>query len=433
MFDQFTIYDVMSIVGLDPTRIHSSSGYFDCPICGGKKKLNVNPNVGYGGVCRCAKCSAGGDKLDLFLLFCNPHLVAVRSSSQSGSLYYKPSDDDRQEGMRELERLLHLSRQQPGYLEKIHQQQKRIEEAASKGPKVSSPEHRNAVYTAFLGLLKLTGPHREALRARGLTDADIERAMFRSTPLFGRKQIAQKLVAQGLSLENVPGFFKISKCDQETGEVTEEWSVYCPDPGYFVPIRNRDGYIVSMQIRLNKPTTDKNKYLFFSSGRETLEGGVSAVSEIHVEMCSESPRYVYITEGPIKGYVSRSLYQRLYGKDDMIVLCIVGTSNFGGINKLLQWLLQQYDIEIVVEAYDLDKFTNQYVARDRSNLEKEIKQTMLEMRKELSDQYENGKIRPKYVSFAKDRYLGKGIDDHLLALWNKSNTVKEENHNMNEA
>ena len=426
MFDQFSIYDVMSIIGLDSTRIRSSSGYFDCPICGGKKKLNINPNIGHGGVCRCAKCSAGGDKLDLFLLFQSPRLVPTRSSSQSGSLYYKPSEEDRREGMKELEKLLHLSRQQPGYMEKVHQAQKQAEKAAAAGSKISSPENRDAVYTAFLSLLKLTAPHRKALHNRGLTDEDIERGLFRSTPLFGRANLAKKLLEQGLSLENVPGFFKTSRCDENTGEVIEEWSIYCPDPGYFVPIRNQKGQIVSMQIRLNKPTTDKNKYLFFSSGRETLENGIGAVSEIHVEMCSDPPRYVYITEGPIKGYVSRSLYRRLYDRDDMAVLCVVGTSNFGGISKLLEWLLADYDIETVVEIYDLDKFTNPYVARDRSNLEQEIKKTMLEMRKKLADRYAAGKPKPKYVSFDKDRYLGKGVDDHLLALWEKRQSEQEE-------
>ena len=60
MFDEFSIYDVMSLVGLDLSKIHSSQGNFDCPICGGKKKLNVNVSKGHGGVCRCAKCGAGG-------------------------------------------------------------------------------------------------------------------------------------------------------------------------------------------------------------------------------------------------------------------------------------------------------------------------------------------------------------------------------------
>ena len=100
MFDDFSIFDVMGLVGLDPTRIKSSSGYYDCPICGGKKKLNVNVKVGHGGVCRCAKCAAGGDKLDLYLLFHNPRLVSTRTKSDS--IYYRTSEEDRSPGMREI-------------------------------------------------------------------------------------------------------------------------------------------------------------------------------------------------------------------------------------------------------------------------------------------------------------------------------------------
>ena len=116
MFDQFSIFDVMSIVGLDAARIRSNSGYYDCPICGGKKKLNVNVSKGHGGVCRCAKCAAGGDKLDLFLLFHNPKLVPTRSSSQNGAFYFRPSEEDRKWGMKELERILNLSRKDPAYM-----------------------------------------------------------------------------------------------------------------------------------------------------------------------------------------------------------------------------------------------------------------------------------------------------------------------------
>lgn len=299
MFDDFSIFDVMGLVGLDPTRIKSSSGYFDCPICGGKKKLNVNVKVGHGGVCRCAKCAAGGDKLDLYLLFHNPRLVSTRSTSESGSVYYRPSEEDRHRGMKEIMEALHIRRSDPNFMRSVV---KAKTAATTQQPQISSPEQRNVVYSSFLQLLKLTSAHRTALHDRGLTDQEIERMQFRSTPMFGRTQLAQKLIAQGLSLDGVPGFFKLSTTDEKTGEVHEEWSVYCPDPGYFVPIRNRDGLIVAMQIRLNKPTTDKAKYRFFTSGRETLLNGQSAVSEIHVEMCSQPPRYVVVTEGPIKGY-----------------------------------------------------------------------------------------------------------------------------------
>lgn len=414
MFDDFSIYDVMSLVGLDSTRIKSSSGYFDCPICGGKKKLNVNPNIGHGGVCRCAKCAAGGDKLDLYLLFHNPRLVPTRSTSASGSVYYRPSDEDRRRGMKEIGEALHIRRSDPTFMREVAKAKK---SAASPKPQISSPEQRNAVYSSFLRLLKLTSAHRSALHDRGLTDQEIERMQFRSTPMFGRIQIAQKLINQGLSLEGVPGFFKLSTTDESTGEVHEEWSVYCPDPGYYVPIRNQEGQIVAMQIRLNKPTTDKAKYRFFTSGRETLAGGQSAVSEVHVEMCSQPPRFVVVTEGPIKGYVSRALYQRLYNRDDLALLCVVGTSNFGKVKSLMEWMMRQYPVEYFIEMYDLDKFTNQYVMRDRANLEREMRETILKMRQELKDQYIFGKPKPKYISISKQHYLGKGIDDHMLALY----------------
>lgn len=417
MFDQFSIFDVMSIVGLDASRLRSSNGYYDCPICGGKKKLNVNVQKGHGGVCRCAKCSAGGDKLDLFLLFHNPKLVATKSSSETGSFYFRPSDEDRKWGMAELEKILHLRRKDPAYAKRVLRAQTAARTAGTAEPKIASPQQRDAVYSAFLRLLKLSALHRAALHDRGFTDRDIERIMFRSTPMFGRTQLAKKLLDQGLSLENVPGFFKVSQVDQSTGEVHEEWSIYCPDPGYFVPIRNQDGLIVSMQIRLNKPTSAKDKYRFFTSGRESLKNGVGAVSEVHVELGKEPLKYVYVTEGPIKGYVARSLYQKIFGKDDMAVLCVVGTSNFGSIRPLLRWLMETNPVELIVEAYDLDKFSNEYVARDRNNLERDIKQTMLEMRRKLAAQYAGGKPQPKFLSFPKEKYLGKGIDDHLLEVY----------------
>ena len=420
MFDQFSIYDVMNVVGLDTARLRSSGGYYDCPICGGRKKMNVNPSIGYGGVCRCAKCSAGGDKLDLFILYnMNPHLVSTRSSS-GRSVYEKPSESDRSEGMKELERVLRLTRSNPGYINKERETRKRVEEQARKESPVASAEVRNAVYTAFLNLLTLSKPHRGVAYERGLTDEEIEKILLRSTPMFGRPALAQKLINQGLSLENVPGFFKTTTMDKETGEVTEQWSIYCPDSGYFVPIRDRDGNIVSMQIRLNKPTTGKDKYRFFSSYRETLEGGVSAISEIHVEMCSQSPKMIYIIEGPIKGHVAHALYKRLYGKDDAIFLCIVGTSNFGKIPEFLEHLLKKHDIETVVEFYDVDKYTNTNVARDRENLESAVKSCMLQLRTSLASMYNSGKVKPKYVSYPRDRYFGKGVDDHLLAIYDKT-------------
>ncbi len=409
MFDEFSIYDVMSLVGLDLSKIHSSQGNFDCPICGGKKKLNVNVSKGHGGVCRCAKCGAGGDKLDLYLLFQNPHLVSVRSKSESD--YYRPSEEDREQGLKELARILHIQRKDPTFRAKVITAKQAADTAAPQKA-IASAEQRNAAYTALLKQLRLSAPHREALHQRGLTDADIERIMFRSVPMFGRTVIAQKLVEQGINLENVPGFFKVAG---ENGKL--QWSIFCPNPGYFVPIRNKDGLIVSMQIRLNKATTEKTKYLFFSSGIDTLTDGISATGEVHIERGEEPPRIICITEGPIKGYVSRSLYQRLTGRDDLALFCVVGTTNYGKIRGILESYLEQYPVEKVVEIYDFDKFTNPYVSRDRDHLEQLLREVILKMRKKLRPQYEEGKPLPMYISFPEERYKGKGIDDHFLALY----------------
>ena len=81
--------------------------------------------------------------------------------------------------------------------------------------------------------------------------------------------------------------------------------------------------------------------------------------------------------------------------------------------------MRQYPVEYFVEMYDLDKFSNQYVMRDRTNLEREMRETILKMRKELKDQYTFGKPKPKYISVPKQHYLGKGIDDHMLALYTR--------------
>ena len=134
-------------------------------------------------------------------------------------------------------------------------------------------------------------------------------------------------------------------------------------------------------------------------------------------MGKEPLKYVYVTEGPIKGYVARALYQKLYGKDDLCVLCVVGTSNFGGVRPLLQWLMETNPVEQIVEFYDLDKFTNPYVGRDRDNLEREIKESILEMRQKLKKEYATGKPLPKFFSHSKGKYLGKGVDDHLLVIY----------------
>lgn len=420
MFDNFSIYEIMSLVGLSTDKIRSSSGggYYTCPVCGRKGKFNINPSIGYGGVVRCAACNIGGDKLDLYILASGRHFTLTNAVSKSGSIYERPCETDRSEALVELADRLHIERKNDGFIAKACMKQKQVEENDRQEAGVTRPPQEiDQVYRAFLNMLSLNNAHREKLHERGLSDEDIERISFRTTPLFRRPQLAQALVDLGLSLEGIPGFFKLTEVDETTGEVKEIWSVYCPDSGYFIPIRDRDGYIVSMQIRLNKPTTDKDKYRFFSSNKDSLESGTKANSVVHVELCGENPRYLYIVEGAIKAYVAHALYKGIYGKDDMLILAVPGVSNLGGIPSLLDWLLPSYDFENIVEWYDIDKFTNPNVSKARDNLERLVRDSMKKWREKLCDKYESGELSPpKFISFPNERYKGKGIDDHLLVV-----------------
>ena len=61
----------------------------------------------------------------------------------------------------------------------------------------------------------------------------------------------------GCVLEGVPGFY-----EEESGE----WSIHftAKSSGFLVPVRNIEGFIVGMQIRLDHPY-DGRKYMWLSS------------------------------------------------------------------------------------------------------------------------------------------------------------------------
>lgn len=64
--------------------------------------------------------------------------------------------------------------------------------------------------TGLLGMLKLSEKHREHLRKkRGLTDDEIDRLGYKSTPPFYMcKPLTNRLISQGYTVEGVPGFYQ---------------------------------------------------------------------------------------------------------------------------------------------------------------------------------------------------------------------------------
>ena len=417
-YDNYTIYEVMYLVGLSTDKMRSSSGgYYDCPVpaCGKKGKFRITPSVGFGGVVRCNACNVGGDKVDLYILASGGYYSLRTVTSSSGNQYERPSEEDRNRAKQEIAEKLNLKRNDDGFISKNAAVKKQKEDAAQKVSDLSrSPKERDEVYNAFLNMLSLSNLHRNDLINRGLSADDIVRLGFRSAPTFGRDRYAQKLIEQGFNLEGIPGFFK--HAEKNLG-----WSTYCPDSGFFIPYRDKDGYITFMEIRLNKPIIeggkDKGRYRRFSSNRDGLECGSMAQGTLHVEMCEGTPRYVYVVEGALKAYVARALYNSIYGKDDIIFLAVPGVSSLSGVSQTLEWALTTYDIECVVEFYDLDKFIKPTVVKARNNLETIIKTCMAECRTKLAEKYASGAVKPpSFVSFPQKNYKGKGVDDHLLAI-----------------
>lgn len=78
-----------------------------------------------------------------------------------------------------------------------HSQQS-IPQKVDKECPLTDIDARHATYSALLDKLTLSPDHRENLLGRGLTDADIQRLGYKTTPVVGMGQIAKQLRSDGL-------------------------------------------------------------------------------------------------------------------------------------------------------------------------------------------------------------------------------------------
>lgn len=113
---------------------------------------------------------------------------------------------------------------------------------------------RHATYRALLSKLTLASDHRDNLLGRGLTDADIERLGYKTTPVVGMTQIAKQLQSDGLYLAGVPGFYR-----DDSGA----WTFIHEKRGILIPVRDRYGRIQGLQIR--RDNVEKRKFRWVSS------------------------------------------------------------------------------------------------------------------------------------------------------------------------
>lgn len=209
----------------------------------------------------------------------------------------------------------------------------------------ASTEVCDQVYRAFLSLLSLVPYHlKELTEHRGLTVNEIREIGFKSLIEVKPWELCKRLIDMGFNLEGVPGFYQ---APNKKGN--GYYWCFNYSPGFIFPILNKEGKIQALQIRLDKPLGDR-KYQLFSSGNK--QTGTSCGVPVHVaQPVVLKDKRIWVTEGALKATI---LSQRI----GAVVLGTVSSNTWAPALELLE---NSYTESEIIEAYDIDKYTNHHV------------------------------------------------------------------------
>ncbi len=303
---------------LNPRTLTRGEVEASCPFCGdhgaGKYHLFLNTSTDQ---YRCVLCGAQGNSVTLYARVMGlSNREAFQELEEGGNVYPMPKQPDSQ-----------------------------YTEAAPR--KLSE---RSEVYSTMLDLLTLSDRHKENLIGRGLSEERIEQNQYRSMPETekGRRLLADLLRSCGCDLSGIPGF------RTRYGE----WTLAGPS-GFLIPVRNKEGLIQGLKIRLDDEADPERKYRWLSS--RDMPNGTRSYSWIHVTGDTASRR-AYLTEGPLKGDVASFL------DNDALFVCI------GGVNALhgLKETVLNLGVTELVEAMDMDQTTNPHVRNAILAIRKEV-------------------------------------------------------------
>lgn len=329
---------------LDSRTLRREEVEASCPFCGdhgvGKYHLSLNTITDQ---YRCNLCGARGNSVSLFARI---HGVSNKEAylelAKEGKVYPMPQQPTPQKQER-----------QPLPLEVRHQ-----------------------MYSDMLDHLTLLPKHRDNLVERGLSETRIERNQYRSMPETdrGRRLLASLLRARGHDLQGLPGF----------RTYYGEWTLSGPN-GFLIPVRDKNGLIQGLKIRLDQEKHPDRKYRWLSS--RNMPGGTRSYSWVHITGDTSSKR-AFLTEGPLKGDVASFL------ANDALFVCIGGVNALGGLTDALRSL----GVREVVEAMDMDQNTNQQVRSAIQAMRREVQ-------KIPGIRYSKYTWNPAY----------KGVDDYFLS------------------
>lgn len=309
--------DIIDLLNLPRPPYGRSAYYIQCPCCDDKprgKHLNINLKKD---VFRCPRCGVSGGVFDLYSLYTGISRDSVR---------------------KELEK--HL-----GPPSKIIRGKKHIiKEEVPESPRVGI-EERNKTYSELLSLLSLSKDHRKNLVERGFTDQEIDKLGYKTAPVVGLAAITNKLQEKGCTVEGVPGFYRTKE---------GKWTFVHEWRGILVPMKNPQGLIQGLQIRRDKVSRRKFRWIS-SAGR--LDG-CSAEGWTHV--AGKVARTVILTEGAMKA----DLINALAGHT---VIAVPGVNALTHLENTLSLLRSRGVYEIKI-AFDMDFLINPHVQNGLWNL-----------------------------------------------------------------
>ena len=318
---KYTIYDIISVLRLEHPPRDKTNYYITCPCCdynSRSKHLNINLEKG---VFRCPKCGVSGGKYDLYTLYTGVPKEDVYETLENKSKPFRTS-------------------YKPQRRETIATQRETVKEYP-----ITDVETRHATYAAFLSKLSLANDHKENLLNRGLKEDEIERLGYKTTPVMGATSIARQLQTDGVYLAGVPGFYRTEK---------DEWTFSHDNRGILIPVRDCDGRIQGLQVRLDK--TEKRKFRWFSS-TDRKDG---CRSEGWTHLAGEVVETIIITEGPMKADVINAL-------TGYSVLAVPGVQSLKHLEVALS-ALKERGLKDVMTAFDMDFLMNPHVQNGFDNL-----------------------------------------------------------------
>lgn len=325
---ELTLKNLLPIFGYNVIQNRSQQN-FPCPVCeSGKDGKGHHLNVNYQkDVFCCPLCHFKGGIIDFlgFYLNCSPKESIKKFRQEYPNLCGNERFDF-----------------------DIAKKQQELSASIREFP-VNGIEERNHTYEGLLNLLTLADDHRQNLISRGLTNEEIEMLGYRTSPVIGHSKIANDLLMSGHYLSGVPGFYHNDN---------NAWTFVKSNRGILIPVRDYEGRIQGIQIRLD--STEKRKFRWVSSA--SFNDGSGASVWCHYRKGNIHEDTVIITEGPMKADIINLL-------SGMSVIGVPGVGSLKHLPALLDKVIAN-GVKKVKIAYDMDYLYNPNVQEGYSELKR---------------------------------------------------------------